>query len=903
LSAAMAEVDLPRGGSLVEKKEKRPREETEDDGLFKKKTKKDDKRKGKAEDLPEGHESSGKENALDGVWKNPITPEIMVDGVLGLGYVAEIRTSEVVLETASSFRVILPITEMGPSALAEMKADRLQLEDAFPIGHSVPFKVLPKAKIVKKKTLTKQLATESSSVKVTIDPAKINKHLGPTTISVGLAVAAEVKSIEEKGLLLDLGLKNTSAFLSSELFPNGFTPKVGLPLTVRIQSTANIRMLQVALAVEMDTLSQEAVSSLTLRSLMPGTIILASPLQTKSEGAYVALGNGLNAWLPRRAMPPRIRAHMETFVRPLRVVVLLCQQNSRLLCVSAHPDIVAVSRAEKRRNFEGVHLGDMIRCSVSRCAHGKVEMEIVKESEEEEGRGALVTVTATKASLEGSADDKRYKMGSQHDMRVLGLKIVERTISVGNTSEILKQPMVSYHDAKAGAKVSVVIKQLTTAGVHVMVFNRIRGFIPLRYMSDTPLSNVEKAFPLKESIACRVLTASEEHRNILLTARKSQIADTGSLITDISLVKPGHTCVGVVVHQFPRGGSLVSFYDDVRGMLPVVECRKKKNLQVGDAVNVRVVSVDREKSRIELAVADGAIPVDIVLKAKEASLVSSTPLTASIRAVNGGVGKKGNGAEGVTLKLESSSLTIAPSLLSDSIDSPFTTGALEEILPQKSAKGLEMRVIPLGDQSGLHRATSKRFLMEWTEVVGGVPTSLEEVDNGVILPGVVSQRVVDFGYIIEIPGGTGLLGRIPFSAINEGSSGELALSIGQTVVVKVSSVDKERKMSNVTLEWSSPSPSFSPSLSLLRSSIVEQQWLAERHGLPKLGEKLSGVVLQVLEDVCLIKLAEKNAEGKQITAYARKGNFNKDTLKKDASVSALCVDYVWPRGDVEVVIE
>lgn len=146
------------------------------------------------------------------------------------------------------------------------------------------------------------------------------------------------------------------------------------------------------------------------------------------------------------------------------------------------------------------------------------------------------------------------------------MRIVDRTITVGNTKEIMKQPMVSHHvstvlciystyqsltsiqDAKGGAKVSAVIKKLSTAGVHVrsfciclffkhennqqskrrneydsiwsykqnpflflpvtqinnnnsqvMIFGRIRGFIPIRFMSDKPLASVEKAFPLSKS--------------------------------------------------------------------------------------------------------------------------------------------------------------------------------------------------------------------------------------------------------------------------------------------------------------------------------------------------------------------------------------------------------------------
>lgn len=82
------------------------------------------------------------------------------------------------------------------------------------------FQVLAKEKTFKKKPINSMLTppffspflrqsiifqfaeqpqTESTAIKVTIDPAKINKHLGPTTIFVGLAIASEVKSIEEKG--------------------------------------------------------------------------------------------------------------------------------------------------------------------------------------------------------------------------------------------------------------------------------------------------------------------------------------------------------------------------------------------------------------------------------------------------------------------------------------------------------------------------------------------------------------------------------------------------------------------------------------------------------------------------------------------------------------------------------
>lgn len=53
--------------------------------------------------------------------------------------------------------------------------------------------------------------------------------------------------------------------------------------------------------------------------------------------------------------------------------------------------------------MQGVNLGDVIKCVVTRNSNGKVEMSIVKEEEEDDGKGSLVIVTATKTSLEGTS--------------------------------------------------------------------------------------------------------------------------------------------------------------------------------------------------------------------------------------------------------------------------------------------------------------------------------------------------------------------------------------------------------------------------------------------------------------------------------------------------------------------
>lgn len=105
-----------------------------------------------------------------------------------------------------------------------------------------------------------------------------------------------------------------------------------------------------------------------MNHLMPGTVVECSPTEHEAtgNGVIVTLGNGffelsfqfkpnglgVNVAIRKKHLPPRLRSDLSRFVKPVRGVIMLCKQNSNLVVISAHPDVVAVTKPEKRREFQ-----------------------------------------------------------------------------------------------------------------------------------------------------------------------------------------------------------------------------------------------------------------------------------------------------------------------------------------------------------------------------------------------------------------------------------------------------------------------------------------------------------------------------------------------------------------------
>uniref|UniRef100_A0A0K0D496 S1 motif domain-containing protein n=1 Tax=Angiostrongylus cantonensis TaxID=6313 RepID=A0A0K0D496_ANGCA len=315
-----------------------------------------DKKRGTKRKEPVTAEIPAKKRKRDGkemVWTKAVTQKLLTDGVMGLGVVTEIYADYVLLETAYSCRVKLLATQISKKFTDLLKSEKVSLDSTFVVGQMVPFRVIERSsQTIEKKRGSAGMKKASEVLPlVTCDPSKLNAHLIPLTLMPGLVLHAVVISQEEKGAVMDIGMQSMQAFLPTEKQQRPV--EVGQPVIVGIDSLKTSRVVVVTSYVEQSSLCLEACESLMLNHLMPGTIIecVPDPQPSVSAGVYVTLGNGVRGFVAKSHLPPRLRCDITKVGKTLRCVVMFCQQNTPLLVLSAHPDIVAISKLEKRSSF------------------------------------------------------------------------------------------------------------------------------------------------------------------------------------------------------------------------------------------------------------------------------------------------------------------------------------------------------------------------------------------------------------------------------------------------------------------------------------------------------------------------------------------------------------------------
>ncbi|KAJ1375063.1 hypothetical protein KIN20_038286 [Parelaphostrongylus tenuis] len=865
------EIDFPRGGtttadrssqkkSKLSSKVKSGRSENQLFGVDKKQTTK--KRKLVAAETP------SKKRKLDGkgtVWKKPITQNLLTDGVMGLGVVVEIYAHYVLLETAYSCRVKLPATQVSKKFTELLKSEEVSLESMFVVGQMVPFRVIERSSLITEKKYRsngKKFTSENLPV-VTCDPTKLNSHITPQTLMPGLVLHAVVVSQEEKGVVMDIGMQSMQAFLPTEKQQRPV--QVGQPVIVRVDSLKTSRVVIVNSYVERDNLCLETCESLVLNHLMPGTIIecVPDPQPSVSAGVYVTFGNGVRGFVAKNHLPPRLRSDITKVGKTLRCVVMFCQQNTPLLVLSAHPDVVAISKPEKRASFLGYSIGDRLKCQVIDVVPSKF-LVCFSLPTSDDGKVPLIAAISYKQYLKKPEKfETFYSIGSEHKCRIMSFRYADRCIVVSDRKDVFNQKFVSYSDAVLGEVVNAKVTDVHPRGVQVTVNEMIKGFIPLDHVADKKIA-LEKAFTVGTNVESRVLLVNEKKKQIWLTARPSLVNFKGVLITSYNPNYDGVVTVGTVAKILETGGAVVQFFGAVRGLLPATETRKiADEIRQGMVLNVRVISINASEEKMVLSLADESLcaPKHII-NPKSVNFDTNGKLvfTGVVDDVCENELMGGRKSEKILLHLECDTSVkgfLIPIHFSDFLDSPL------ESMRKSFLKGYKLYPItPLGSVGGINRFTSKRFICTWLECFEkDIPKCFDDLRPRQLVCGVISQRDPDDCLYVEIAGGSGLLGKVAFEDVDGEKDGACSLQVGQTVVGSIRSVHAEKKTFRISLKLvhcvprehlpsKVSSPAATMALQLVRSCVEEVLEFTRfsKVKLPIHGTAVISTVSQIVDD-------------------------------------------------------
>lgn len=207
-----------------------------------------------------------------------------------------------------------------------------------------------------------------------------------------------------------------------------------------------------------------------------------------------------------------------------------------------------------------------------------------------------------------------YKVGSVHKARVIGYNLMDGLFILSLEPKIINQPFLFLEDVTAGQIVKGTVQKLLVgaegvSGIILDLGNGISGLVPDVHLADVRLQHPERKFREGMTVTARVLYVDSQRHQIRLTLKKSLVNSDEEPWKDYESLKPGMHGPGTLINILSNG-AVVQFYGSIRAFLPVSEMSEsfiqdpKQHFQKGQVVNVHITSLDAQERRMTVSCRD-----------------------------------------------------------------------------------------------------------------------------------------------------------------------------------------------------------------------------------------------------------------------------------------------------------
>ncbi|KAK3680120.1 rRNA biogenesis protein rrp5 [Recurvomyces mirabilis] len=827
--------------------QKAPAREDEDGALFDEET----------EAAPAAKKHKSKKNARDAPAKVPgsgiriqgLSYKNLVVGSQVLGYVTAITGKDVALALANNLTGYVPITAISQLlneriekllAEDEMKDDGededIDLKSLFHVGQWLRATVMS----------TGSDAGEGKSkrhIELSVEPQSVNGGLEADNVVVDSMLQASVRSVEDHGLVMDLGLSSADVkgFVSKKELGIGYElekmqeGQVLMCLVTGKGSNGKVLKLSPdalrfsALVVNKAPVVSEAP---TVEAFLPGTAVQILVTETsaggvagKVMGMVETTADLVHSGAGAKDVDMSKKFKVGSKVKGRIVWTLPNDDGSRRVGVSMLDTMLAlpppVSKLpENASPKQKLHSAEVSpRMAPSSIVADATVTQVLPE------RGIFLSLpSASGTTLSAFAhisqiSDKRidvltsasgpYKLGSTHKARVISHNPVDNLYHVALKESVLAQTFLRIEDLNVGEVVSGTVDRLILGGktgitgVLVKLSEGVTGLVPDMHLSDVQLQHPERKFREGFPVKGRVLSVDLEKRHVRLTLKKSLINDESGvpLWKKYSELTPGMEGKGTIVNLLANGG-VVQFFDNVRAWLPVAEMGEgfiqdpKQQFRLGQTVNVRIVSVTPETQEMKVSCKQDDTFDDAQQSTWDA--LSGGDLVSGSVTVNGG--------ESVELDLENGLRGILKlGHLADG-EASKAESALKRIrVGQKLTDLLVLnklqrsRQVLLSNKPSLLKAARDQLLLR----------SFDDVKEETLVHG-FARNITPEGIYVEYA--DGLVGLVPKSLVDSDLVGKPAFGLveNQTVKATVLSVDAVRERFTLTMREQSGEPAQKP---------------------------------------------------------------------------------------------
>lgn len=648
-------------------------------------------------------------------------------------------------------------------------------------------------------------AKSKKRIELSVDPRQANTGFSKSDLVVNSAVQASVVSVEDNGVVMDLGIEGSDlkGFMSSkETDPlvdyssikegsvflcmiTGQNPSGNvIKLSSNFQASASIKK------------SNYLASAPTINTFLPGTAAEILLTEVTSNGMSGKIMGMLDATVDSVQVSINGKVDLErkykigakikgrvisTFpaAEPLKVGFSLLDHVLKLSSDARGPgssdDAPAISAIIPEAKVVKVDQGLGLYARIGETKHmGFVHMSRLSD-------GKVETV---------EEDAGPFQLDAVHEARVIGYNSIDNLYILSFEKSVIEQPFLRVEDVNVGAIVKGKVEKLLIGpngmdGLIVNLADGITGLVPSMHFADTMLQFPEKKFREGQKLSLRILSVNLEKRQIRLTLKKSLLNSESAIWKDYKDISPSAQSPGTIVN-LQSHGAVVQFYGDVRGFLPVSEMSEAyiqdpaQHFKLGQVVNVHALSVDASLGRLAVSCKDPSTFTEQYREAFEnlhpGHLVSGT------------VFEKSN--NDVLLKLDESGLVArldsqhiidgSPSKQSSMMSKLRVGQKLNDLLVLSIQRA--HRLIKVSSRASLKKAAKQN----------NMPGQFEQVQEGSTVTGFVRNITPD-GVFVEFLGG--LTGLLPKRLIEDANLEQphYGLSKAQTIVLNVQTVDMDFK--------------------------------------------------------------------------------------------------------------
>jgi rRNA biogenesis protein RRP5 len=566
----------------------------------------------------------------------------IVPGSLILGQITRIDSRDITVALPNNLTGYVPMTAVSSQLTAKIEnllnednsaADDENLsdgEDETDLTHYFRVGQYVRAAVTStEESLSKTSTRAKKHIELSLDPKLSNSGLSRSDVVVGCTVQVSVISIEDHGLIVDLGFDGqTTGFISTqELGPAAklSSIKTGTVMLCLVTGlTSNGRTIKLSANEEKlgSTVKSHILSTApTIDSFLPGTaveVLLSdvtdSGLAGKIIGMLDATADLVHSGAAAGADGLERRYKPGTKVK------------GRLICNFPASETKKVGFSVLDNVLGLQSLDTTLAIADNKISISSVIPD-VKVVRVESGLGVYLELGAGlpkgfvhMSRLSDSKVDSispnigPFKLDSTHTGRVLDFNPVDNLFIMSLQERVVNQPYLRVEDVQIGEVVKgkierLLISETGVTGLIVEISEGVTGLVPELHFSDIILEHPEKKFREGQNVKARVVSIDTGKRQIRLTLKKTLVNSEQPIWKDFTQIAIGDVCPGTLVKVDARG-AVVQFYGSVKGFLPVSEMSEayiqdaREHFRRGQVVTVNAISVDAEAERLTVSCRD-----------------------------------------------------------------------------------------------------------------------------------------------------------------------------------------------------------------------------------------------------------------------------------------------------------